>query len=89
MTWPHGRRSSSTIRPLPLADNRKPILYAAGEKDALAPRAAVERMASGIGGPVEIEIVAGAPHQLMLFATATFSDLVHGFCTKNLRGSPQ
>lgn len=70
--------------PKPLAENTKPILYAAGEKDALAPRAAVEKMVEGIGGPVEIEIVTDAPHQLMLFATETFSDLVHNFCTSNL-----
>lgn len=70
--------------PQPLADNRKPILYAAGEKDALAPREAVEMMAAGIGGSVEIEIVSDAPHQLMLFATETFSDLVHRFCITNL-----
>ncbi len=70
--------------PQPLADNQKPILYAAGEHDALAPRAAVERMVADIGGPVEIEIVADAPHQLMLFATETFSDLVHNFCISNI-----
>ncbi len=70
--------------PQPLAENRKPILYAAGENDALAPREAVEMMAAGIGGSVEIEIVADAPHQLMLFATETFSDLVHDFCTSNI-----
>ncbi len=70
--------------PQPLADNEKPILYAAGEKDALAPLAAIELMVSDFGGPVTIEIVADAPHQLMLFATETFSDLVHSFCTDNI-----
>ena len=70
--------------PQPLADNTKPILYTACENDALAPRAAVEMMVAGIGGPVEIEIVADAPHQLMLFATDTFSDLVDEFCTSNI-----
>ena len=58
------------------AENRKPILYTYGADDAMTPIAAVEECARAIGGPVRFEIVPGGKHQLMLFNTEVFSDLV-------------
>ncbi|MEZ5230766.1 MAG: alpha/beta hydrolase [Microthrixaceae bacterium] len=69
--------------PQPLADNTKPVLYAAGENDPLLPGEILKAIAAEIGGLVRTEIVADAGHQLMLFETEKFSALVHDFCTAN------
>ncbi len=67
--------------PQPLADNTKPVLYAVGDKDPNVTPEVVQMVADGIGGPVRVEIFADGPHQLMLFETDAFSNLVHEFCT--------
>ena len=67
--------------PQALADNTKPVLYAVGDKDPNVTPEVVQMVADGIGGPVRVEIFAGGPHQLMLFVTEAFSNLVHEFCT--------
>ena len=60
------------------------FLYAAGEKDPNFPPAIIEAVAKTIGGPVQVEIVPDAGHQLMLFETETFSTMVHDFCLANV-----
>lgn len=69
--------------PQPLADNTKPVLYAFGENDALATPDIIRAVAAEIGGPVTVEIFPEGVHQLMLFETEAFSDLIHDFCTTN------
>ena len=70
-------RSFFTFEPKVLADdNTKPILYAVGDKDALASVDAVRTCAESIGGPVRFEVLTGAAHQLMLFETERFSQLI-------------
>ena len=87
-TWSYDLASWASIfqydAPVPVADNTKPVLFAVGEKDPNFPPAIVEAVAKTIGGPVQIEIVPDAGHQLMLFETETFSTLVHDFCLANL-----
>jgi len=68
------------------ADNRKPILVAAGEKDPSFPPPVMSLAAKSVAGPVQLEIMEGAPHQLMLFHTEAFSNLVHNFVHRNLTG---
>jgi len=87
-TWSYDLASWASIfqydAPVPVADNTKPILFAVGEKDPNFPPAIVEAVAKTIGGPVRIEIMKDAPHQLMLFETEKFSTLVHDFCLANI-----
>ncbi len=61
---------------VPPEQNTKPILYAYGADDEMTPVAAVEQCAKGISGPVRFEVIPGGKHQLMLFNTEVFSDLV-------------
>jgi len=65
--------------PIPPAQNTKPILFAVGEGDAIAPVKAIEACARSIAGPVRFEILAGAPHQLLMFETERFSDLIESW----------
>lgn len=87
-TWSYDLASWASLfqydPPEPLEKNTKPILYTAGEKDELAPRAALQAMAAAIGGSVRVEIFPNAGHQLMLFETEKFSNLVHEFCLANI-----
>ncbi|MCZ4296443.1 alpha/beta hydrolase [Henriciella marina] len=87
-TWSYDLASWASLfqydPPEPLDQNTKPILYTAGGKDELAPEAAVQAMATMIGGPVRVEIFPDAGHQLMLFETEKFSKTVHEFCLANI-----
>jgi alpha-beta hydrolase superfamily lysophospholipase len=70
-------RSIFTYDPKVTAEeNRKPILYAVGGRDALASVSAVKACADSIAGPVELKVVEDGSHQLMLFETMRFSALI-------------
>ena len=85
MSWwtPSGKISTVTGPPMPsaIADNSKPVLYAAGDKDPNVTPDLIRAIAGEIGGPVSVEIFPDGPHQLMLFETEAFSTAVHDFCT--------
>lgn len=87
-TWSYDLASWASLfqyePPIKAADNRKPILVAAGEKDPSFPPHVITMAAKSVAGPVELKIMAGASHQLMLFHTAAFSDLVHDFVGKHI-----
>lgn len=80
MIWHYPLRSWASMAtyepPRPLSDNVKPVLVTVGEEDPIMPPRLVERLAAQVGGPVRFEVVAGAPHQVMLERTETFSTLV-------------
>ena len=61
---------------IPPERNTKPILYAYGADDGMTPLATVKATAAAIAGPVRFEIIPGGKHQLMLFNTEVFSDLL-------------
>lgn len=61
---------------VPPERNEKPILYTYGADDGMTPVAVVEQCAKAIAGPVRFELIPGGKHQLMLFNTEVFSDLV-------------
>jgi alpha-beta hydrolase superfamily lysophospholipase len=61
---------------IPPEQNSKPILYTYGADDGMTPIAEVEKCAKSIAGPVRFELIPGGKHQLMLFNTEVFSDLV-------------
>jgi pimeloyl-ACP methyl ester carboxylesterase len=61
---------------IPPERNTKPILYAYGADDGMTPLSTVKATAEAIAGPVRFEIIPGGKHQLMLFNTEVFSDLL-------------
>ncbi|WP_441957314.1 alpha/beta hydrolase [Mycolicibacterium houstonense] len=67
-----------------LADNTKPILFAVGEKDPIFTPEIAKMVADATGGPVQLHIHPDAVHQLMLFHTRDYADVVHRWCTKQL-----
>lgn len=86
-TWSYDLASWASLfqyDPPVLAENTKPVLYTAGEKDPSFTPDIIKMAASAIGGPVEIKIFEGAGHQLMLFHTDEFSKAVHAFCLANI-----
>jgi len=67
------------------ADNTKPILVAVGENDPLFPPEATKQVVDAIGGPTRFHIVPKGAHQLMLFHTKEFSQLVHDWALEQLQ----
>ena len=88
-TWAYDLESWASIfqytPPILPADNAKPVLYTAGENDPHFAPEALDLMASSIGGPVKKMLFKDAGHQLMLFATAQFSEAVHEFCLDTIK----
>ena len=64
---------------IPVTKNAKPILVTAGSKDAMFSVEQIESMARAIAGPVDVEIIEGGSHQLLMFDTERFSKAVSGF----------
>ncbi len=79
-TWSYDLASWATLftyQPkITVADNRKPVLVACGEKDPSFPPALMRSVADAIAGPVEFYCLDEGKHQLMLFHTELFSDKV-------------
>jgi alpha-beta hydrolase superfamily lysophospholipase len=81
-------RSLFTFTPRITPDkNTKPILFAVGERDAITPLKAFETCVASISGPVRFEVLSGAGHQLMLFDTDRFSNLIEGWVPDALRSA--
>jgi alpha-beta hydrolase superfamily lysophospholipase len=82
-TWTYDLKSWASLfayEPnIPADRNTKPILYAVGDKDALASVEAVRACAKSIAGPVQFEVLENASHQLMLFSRERFSTLVEAW----------
>ncbi|QII03789.1 alpha/beta hydrolase (plasmid) [Rhodococcoides fascians A21d2] len=70
-----------------LAENTKPILFAVGENDPLFPVPLAEAVVGGAGGPTTLHVHRDGGHQLMLFHTSEYSQVVRSWCTEQL-GSP-
>jgi len=87
-TWEYDLESWASLfqydPPIPVEDNTKPVLYTLGEHDPTFPVDMVKITANAIGGPVQFEVFKDAGHQLMLFHTKEFSDLVHGWALKHI-----
>ena len=67
-----------------MADNTKPILFAVGEKDPIFTPEVAKLVADATGGPVELYVHPDAVHQLMLFHTREYSDVVRNWCVRHL-----
>lgn len=73
--------------PVSPADNTKPIMFAVGENDPLAPPAMVRSVAERVGGPVEMFVLPDGVHQLMLFHTAEFVSAIREFVARTVTPS--
>jgi len=87
-TWEYDLESWASLMqydpPKPPSENEKPVLFTVGENDPSFPVEVVKVIAEGIGGPVDFRVFEGASHQLMLFHTAEFSDVVHEWALKQI-----
>ncbi|MEU6827197.1 alpha/beta fold hydrolase [Nocardia beijingensis] len=90
-TWTYDLASWASILrydpAVPLSANTKPILFAVGEKDPIFPPAAAKAVVDATAGPVELHIHPEGVHQLMLFHTADYADVVRTWCHKQLLDS--
>lgn len=67
---------------VPIAENIKPILFVGGEKDPTFPPDVIKATAAAIAGPVECKIMADATHQMMIYHTEDFSEILEEFVNK-------
>lgn len=87
-TWSYGFASLHSywnyVPPVPPSENRKPLLVTAGGDDPLMPRSYVESCFAAIGGPKELYVMPGAGHQLMLYYTDAYVDVVDGWISQQV-----
>ncbi|WP_225728342.1 MULTISPECIES: alpha/beta hydrolase [unclassified Nocardia] len=87
-TWTYDLSSWASIArydpAVPLSANTKPILFAVGEKDPIFTPAMAQTVVDATGGPVDFHIHPGGVHQLMLFHTADYAQVVRTWCHKQL-----
>ena len=87
-TWSYDLASFLTIGTyvpsVPIAENRKPVLFTVGEHDPFAPPARVRELCSKFGGPATYRQFDGANHQLMLFHTEEYAHFVHSWCLEQI-----
>lgn len=87
-TWSYDLTSWASLfeydPPKPMSENDKPVLYTIGDSDPTYPVEVVKMAAEGIGGPVAFEVFKDASHQLMLFHTKEFSEVVHDWALKQI-----
>jgi pimeloyl-ACP methyl ester carboxylesterase len=70
--------------PVAAADNVKPVMFAVGELDPLAPPSGVKAVAERVGGPVEVFVLPQGVHQLMLFHTEDFIEKIRDFVARTV-----
>lgn len=87
-TWEFDLASYASILtyrpPVSPAANTKPILFAGGENDPLSPVDRMRAVAGSVGGPVEVFVLPGGVHQLMLFHTASFVNAITEFVRRTV-----
>jgi len=85
-TWMYDMSSWASIMrydpAIPLGENTQPILYAVGENDPTFPVKIAQRVVDATSGPVEFFILPDGRHQLMLFHTEQYSQVVLDWCRK-------
>lgn len=70
--------------PVDAADNTKPVLFSVGDNDPIVTVDQVKAVSSAVGGPVEMHVMPGAPHQLMLFRTHDYVPIVREFVERTV-----
>lgn len=81
--WSYGFASLASYYtyepPVPASANQKPVLVTVGENDPMVPVDYVRRCYDTIGGPKQLAVIPGGSHQLMLYHTETYLNLVDGW----------
>ncbi|WP_419865009.1 alpha/beta hydrolase [Candidatus Poriferisodalis sp.] len=72
---------------VPLAENTKPILFTVGENDPTFPPEVARRVTDATAGPVELYMEPQGKHQLMLFHTHQYTDVVTDWCRHLINGA--
>ena len=80
-SWASLFRFDPAVKP---ADNTKPILYTVGEDDPTFTPEVAKHVVDATGGPVEFYIHPNGKHQLMLFHTVEYSQIVLDWCRKTI-----
>lgn len=87
-TWSYGFASLHSYwnyrPPQSPSENRKPLLVTAGGSDPLMPRSYVQACFEAIGGPKELYFLPNAGHQLMLYYTDQYLEVVDGWISRQL-----
>ncbi len=87
-TWSYDLASWATLftfdPKVPVSENTKPVLVSCGGKDATFPRDMMKSVADAIAGPVEFYCLDEGSHQLMLFHTDVYSEVVHDWVLRQL-----
>ncbi len=65
-------------------DNTKPILFTVGENDPLAPPAQVMALEEATSGPTELYVHPDGVHQLMLYSTVEYSEVIRNWVARTL-----
>ena len=69
---------------VPIEQNEKPILLVGGEKDPSFPPEVIKATAAAIAGPVECIIMPNATHQMMIYHTEDFSEVLEAFVKQHI-----
>jgi pimeloyl-ACP methyl ester carboxylesterase len=72
--------------PVPPSENRKPVLVTVGGDDPMLPGEYVDACFERIGGPKEKFVMDGAGHQLMLYCTEQYVDVVDSWISRTIEG---
>jgi len=62
--------------PIPAAKNAKPVLLSYGSADPLTSPRYMQACFDAIGGPKEMAVIEGGSHQLMLYHTKEYIDII-------------
>lgn len=74
--------------PVPTEQNTKPYLAILGGADPLFPSDAAKKVFARLGGPTKLDIVEGAPHQVMFDRPEYFSETTDTWCRAQLATAP-
>ena len=70
--------------PRPLAENTKPFFFMIAEHDPLAPLETTKPTFDAVGGPTELKVFKTDKHQIMLFHTEEYSEILDEWCRRQL-----
>ena len=87
-TWSYDMASWASVITydpvVPIEKNKKPVLFVGGEKDPTFPPDLIKATAAAIAGPVECTIMPNATHQMMIYHTEDFSDILEAYIKKHI-----
>ena len=87
-TWSYDMASWASVFTydpvIPIEKNEKPILLVGGEKDPTFPPAMIQATAEAIAGPVDCIIIPNATHQMMIYHTESFSEVLETYIKRHI-----